>query len=67
MSEKINYFEKAENLKQREFIQLDGQCTLCCSPLEIKHDVKAAENIIEEKAICTECDVRARVKTYTLN
>lgn len=67
MSDKINYFEKIENSKQKEFIQLNGHCTLCCSPLEMKHDIKTEDNQIQEQATCTECDVRARVKIYTLN
>lgn len=67
MTDKINYFEKVESSRQQEFVQLNGQCTLCCSPLEMKHAIKTEENQIEEEAICVECDVRARVKIYTLN
>lgn len=67
MNKRVQYFEKAVNDKQRDFIKLDGHCVLCASPLEMKHDIEFDELQIKEQAFCVECDVRARVKTYTLN
>lgn len=67
LEKRIQYFEKAQSRRQKDFIKNDGHCVLCSSPLEIKHDVEFQERKIREHAYCVECDVRARVKTYTLN
>jgi hypothetical protein len=64
---RIQYFENAITLKQKEFIKNDGHCVLCSSALEITHKNETHEHSIREQAFCVECDVRARVKIYTLN
>ncbi|MFN8846803.1 MAG: hypothetical protein ACK5W9_08130 [Bdellovibrionales bacterium] len=67
MENHIQYFENAITTKQKEFIKNDGHCVLCSSALEITHKSELNEYSIREQAFCVECDVRARVKIYTLN
>ncbi len=64
---KINYFEKTDSPKHREFIISQNNCILCGTVLELKHI--ADQNVLEikEEAFCSHCDVKTRVKTHVLN
>lgn len=64
---KINYFEKAESQKHREFIISQNNCILCGSVLELKHAVEQAILEIKEEAFCPHCEVKTRAKTHALN
>lgn len=68
---KVQYFEKVETNKQREFMNAHNNCTLCGSALELQH-VRVQEaginnSEIKEEAHCPQCDVRTRAKVYALN
>ncbi len=67
MENRIQYFENAKTRKQKEFLKNEGHCVLCSSTLEITHKNEESSHCIREQAFCVECDVRARVKIYTLN
>lgn len=64
---KINYFEKADSKKHREFIISQNNCILCGTVLNLKHisDRNTAE--IKEEAFCPHCEVKTRARTYIIN
>jgi len=64
---KINYFEKADSQKHREFIISQNNCILCGSVLELKHAVEIESPEIKEEAFCPHCEVKTRAKTHALN
>jgi hypothetical protein len=64
---KINYFEKADTPKHREFIISQNNCILCGTVLELKHITDPQTLEIKEEAFCTQCDVKTRARTHTLN
>ncbi len=64
---KINYFEKAETLKHREFIISQNNCILCGTVLELKHIADRGQSEIKEEAFCPHCEVKTRAKTHNLN
>lgn len=63
----IQYFEKADTPKHREFINSQNNCILCNTVLEVLHVVDKATGSIKEEAHCPECGVRTRAKIYTVN
>ncbi|KYG63299.1 hypothetical protein AZI85_04510 [Bdellovibrio bacteriovorus] len=64
---KINYFEKTDSPKHREFIISQNNCILCGTVLELKHIADRATGEITEEAFCTQCEVKTRNKTHVLN
>lgn len=64
---KINYFEKADTPKHREFIISQNNCILCGTVLELKHIADRSIAEIKEEAYCTHCEVKTRAKTHMLN
>lgn len=64
---KINYFEKADTQKHREFIISQNNCILCGTVLELKHIADRDTSEVKEEAFCTHCDVKTRAKTHVLN
>ncbi|NUN04539.1 MAG: hypothetical protein HUU57_02145 [Bdellovibrio sp.] len=64
---KINYFEKTDSAQHREFIISQNNCILCGTVLELKHIADTQTLEIKEEAFCTQCDVKTRAKTHTLN
>lgn len=64
---KINYFEKADTPKHREFIISQNNCILCGTVLELKHIADRSVSEIKEEAYCTHCEVKTRAKTHMLN
>lgn len=64
---KINYFEKTESPKHREFIISQNNCILCGTVLELKHACDRETSEVKEEAFCTHCDVKTRVRTHALN
>ena len=64
---KINYFEKADTPKYREFIISQNNCILCGTVLELKHITDRDADEVKEEAFCTHCDVKTRAKTHILN
>jgi len=64
---KVQYFEKIETNKQKDFLSAHNNCALCGQNLELRH-VRVPETIeIKEEAYCPQCDIRARAKSYTVN
>ena len=63
---KVQYFEKAETIQQREFIEAHNNCILCGNPLELQHVRVTNSEGIKEEAHCPKCDVKTRTKTYLL-
>lgn len=64
---KINYFEKADSKKHREFIISQNNCVLCGTVLELKHIADRNNSEVKEEAFCPQCDVKTRAKTHILN
>lgn len=64
---KINYFEKADTPKHREFIISQNNCVLCGTVLELNHISDRVTAAIKEEAYCCQCEVRTRAKIHTLN
>ncbi len=64
---KINYFEKADLPKHREFIISQNNCVLCGTVLELRHRADQSTANIKEEAYCSCCEVRTRAKVHTLN
>ena len=64
---KINYFEKADSTKAREFIISQNNCILCGTVLELKHITDRGTLEIKEEAFCTHCEVKTRTKIHALN
>lgn len=64
---RINYFEKADTTKHREFIISQNNCILCGTVLELKHIFEHGTTEIKEEAFCPHCEVKTRAKTHVLN
>ena len=64
---KINYFEKIDEPKHREFINLQNNCILCGTVLELRHVREKEEIQIKEEAYCTQCEMRTRAKIFALH
>lgn len=64
---KINYFEKVDSTKHREFIISQNNCVLCGTVLELKHIADSTIAEIKEEAFCPHCEVKTRAKTHILN
>jgi hypothetical protein len=64
---KIQYFERVDSKQHREFITNHNNCILCGTVLELQHIRLDQTPEIKEEAHCPTCDLRTRVKTYTLN
>ena len=64
---KINYFEKIDSPKHREFIISQNNCILCGTVLELKHIADRDVAEVKEEAFCPHCDVKTRAKTHILN
>jgi transcription elongation factor Elf1 len=64
---KLQYFEKIEQKKHREFVTAQSNCVLCGSVLELRHMQVSDKSQIKEEAHCTACNLRTRAKIYTLN
>lgn len=65
--EKIQYFESQSKEIYQEYIKSQNHCVLCGTVLEIRHLVDLEKNNVKEEAHCSECEVRTRNKTHTLN
>ena len=67
---KLQYFEKVENIVQKDFMNAQNNCILCGGNLELQHvRVQQAQHEtpqIKEEAHCPHCDLRTRAKLYTL-
>jgi hypothetical protein len=64
---KINYFEKADSIRHREFIISQNNCILCGTVLELKHISEQGTVEIREEAFCPHCEVKTRTKTHAVN
>jgi len=64
---KINYFEKVDTPKHREFIISQNNCVLCGTVLELRHIADRGISEIKEEAFCCQCDVKTRARTHSLN
>lgn len=68
---KIQYFEKVETIKQREFVDAHNNCILCGSALDLQHvrvqETQLLQDEIREEAHCPQCAVKTRTKVYALN
>lgn len=66
-SDKIQYFENNKKDIYQDYIKSQNNCVLCGTVLEIRHLVDSDKNHVREEAHCSECEVRTRNKTHTLN
>lgn len=64
---KIQYFEKADIPRHREFIISQNNCVLCNTVLELKHTTDKATDEVKEEAFCPHCDVKTRSRNHVLN
>lgn len=64
---KIQYFEKIENPRQKAFVDDHSHCTLCGTVLDLQHVLRPEKPEIEEKAYCPKCDMKTRTREYPLN
>ncbi|WP_413290033.1 hypothetical protein [Bdellovibrio sp. HCB337] len=64
---RIQYFEKADTEKHREFINSQSNCVLCGTVLELTHAVDHIVGHIREEAHCPSCEVRTRARFHPLN
>ncbi|MFN7455063.1 MAG: hypothetical protein ACK5RO_10445 [Pseudobdellovibrionaceae bacterium] len=64
---KIQYFERVDSKKHRDFISSHNNCILCGTVLELQHVAERDRAEIKEEAHCPSCELRTRVKTYTVN
>ena len=53
--------------ERKKFIEKQCHCALCGSLLEIKGDVNYEFSIIREEAYCKTCEIKTRVREYTLH
>ena len=61
----IHYYENANSATQKSYIELQCNCVLCNSTLELKFEI--IDNIeIKEEATCPECEIRTRAKIHGL-
>lgn len=65
--EKFHYFESNGKEIYQDYIKSQNNCVLCGTVLEIRHLVDSEKKSIQEEAHCTECEVRTRNRTHTLN
>lgn len=61
----INYYENADSTQQQAYINLQSNCVLCSTTLELKFEA-IGEVEIKEEAHCPSCEVRTRAKTHSL-
>lgn len=64
---KLNYFEKIEIPKHRDFIIAQNNCVLCGTVLELRHLVNLDEGQVKEEAYCPCCEIRTRNKNHTVH
>jgi hypothetical protein len=67
LNNKIDYYEKPECDKHREFINSQSNCVLCGAVLELSHAVDHIIGHIREEAHCPSCEVRTRARFHPLN
>ena len=65
--EKIQFFEKADQSKHRDFIDAHYHCVLCKTPLSITYSVDLNSLLVKEEASCPKCSVKARCKNYQIH
>lgn len=59
----ISYYENTQSTNQKAFVDLQCNCALCNSPLELKFEsINSTE--VKEEANCPQCEIRARAKIY---
>lgn len=61
----VNYYEKTDSATQVAYLQLQCNCVLCNTALELKFEMITEEEIKEE-ATCPQCEIRARAKIHSL-
>lgn len=61
----ISYYENANAAHQKAYLQLQCNCVLCNTTLELKFEV-AGEGEIKEEATCPQCEIRTRAKIHAL-
>lgn len=66
-SNKLQYFEKSDQPKYRDFIDSQCNCILCGSVLELRHVRSNEQGQIKEEAYCPSCEIRTRAKIFSLN
>lgn len=67
LNNKVEYYEKPESDKHREFINSQSNCVLCGAILELSHAVDHIIGHIREEAHCPSCEVRTRARFHPLN
>lgn len=67
MSEdKVQYFEKVDNPKQKDFLMDQNHCSLCSSVLILDHGFTEDGTEIHEVAHCPDCQIRNRSRLYKI-
>lgn len=62
--ESVYLYEKAENNLQKNFVALQCNCVLCCTPLELKFTPTENPAEMKEEAHCPQCKIRMRSKIH---
>ena len=62
----ISYYENADSIKQKDYLNLQCNCVLCGTALELKFE-NLGEGEIKEEANCPQCEIRARAKIHQLH
>ena len=61
----ITYYEKADSANQKAYVQLQSNCVLCSTALELKFEA-VNEGEIKEEATCPSCELRTRAKIHSV-
>lgn len=64
----ISYYENAQSANQEAYLELQCNCVLCNTTLELKFEMIQDGNgsEIKEEATCPQCEIRTRAKIFTL-
>ena len=60
--------QKIEKRQQKytQFLRSMNCCPLCSSPLSLIHEVNEEEEVIQETAHCSNCDLETRKKDHPI-
>ncbi len=61
----ISYYENPISANQKAYLQLQCNCVLCNTTLDLKFE-NLGEFEIKEEANCPQCEIRTRAKIHSL-
>ena len=62
----LSVYENINTLSQKNFAALHTECSLCCTPLELKIEIQK-QYAIKEVAHCPQCKLRLGSKLHPLH